>query len=61
MDMKHGRKAFRGKPHSSNLTGLIRANDNWIAHMDKKLGTQYLYGDLSGFIINCRLHGHETR
>ena len=38
----------------SNLTGLTRANDYWIAHTDKKLGTQYLHEDLSGFnIIDC--------
>ena len=54
----------------SNLTGLTRANDYWIAHTDKKLGTQYLHEDLSGFnIIDCyqslfrqtRLHEYGVR
>jgi hypothetical protein len=58
MDMKHGRKAFRGKPTSSNLTGLTKANANLIGCMDIKLSTQYLHGDLSGFIIYYRLHGY---
>jgi hypothetical protein len=51
MDMKPGRQDFHSKPPSSNLTGLTRANDYWIARMDMKFDMQYLHGDLSGFNI----------
>ena len=49
--MKPVRQDFHIKPPSSNLTGLTRANDYWIARMDMKFDRQYLHRDLSGFNI----------